>query len=85
MFAWSLAAMASQATTTLLNTILDEAVADYGKDFEVRLVSSLACARVEADPLRGLDDRACVALEKLLAKSSDVQARSTHGLSAAAS
>ena len=35
----------------------------------MRLVSSLACARVEADPLRGLDDRARMASEKLLAKS----------------
>ena len=59
----------AEEVAELLNTILDEAVADYGKDFEVRLVSSLACARVEADPLRGLDDRARVALEKLLAKS----------------
>ena len=39
MFAWPLAAMAPQATAAkLLNTILDEAVADYGKDFEARLV-----------------------------------------------
>ena len=59
----------AEEVAELLNTILDEAVADYGKDFEVGLVSSLACARVEADPLRGLDGRARVALEKLLAKS----------------
>ena len=59
----------AEEVAELLNTILDEPVADYGKDFEVRLVSSLACARVEADPLRGLDDRVRVALEKLLAKS----------------
>ena len=110
----------AEEVAELLNTILDEAVADYGKAFEVRLVSSLACARVEADPLRDLDGRARVALEKLLAKSgfgrdgrpnhpgaevdfeltaalakylggprrqapSEVQARGTHGLSAAAS
>ena len=59
----------AEEVAELLNTILDEAVADYGEDSEVKLESSLACARVEADPLRGLDGRARVALEKLLAKS----------------
>ena len=58
----------AEEVAELLNTILEEAVANYGKDFEVRLVS-LACARVDADPLRGLDDRARMVLEKLLAKS----------------
>ena len=53
----------AEEVAELHNTILDEE-----KDFELRLVSSLACARVEADPLRGLDGRARVASEKLLVK-----------------
>ena len=56
-----------------INTISDEAIANYGKDFEVKLVSSLVCLRVEADPPRGLDGRARVAVEKLRAKNGFVR------------
>ena len=49
---WRRRRQPAEEVAELLNTILDEAVADYGKDFEVMLVSSLACSRVEADPLR---------------------------------
>ena len=63
----------AEEVAELLITILDEAVTDYWKDFEVKLVSSLACARVEADPPRGLDGRARVASDKLLVKSGFVR------------
>lgn len=57
----------------VLDEILDEAAVTLGKDFEIRLVSSLACGRVDSDPLRGLDLLAKRALEALLGENGFVR------------
>jgi hypothetical protein len=59
---------AGEDLAKILDSVLDEALDKYGKDFETTLVSTLACARATEDPLRGMEIKARQAIEVYLEK-----------------